>query len=83
ATIFADKVQTKQLCISDASGNPYCIDRATLDAYIASTPSLQAQPAPQPVVNTTPTLTSTPTPDQQPVVDTPVPVVDTSITTTQ
>lgn len=63
---FAGKVHTKELCVSDSSGET-CLTRAQLDALLESIGSKQAPasapapaPAPAPSVIETPVVTETP-----------------------
>jgi len=61
ASLFAEKVVTKELCVADDSGEETCITKAQLDALLsgavsgrpggASTPAPVVEPTPDPVVD--------------------------------
>ncbi len=81
--IFTTEVETKNLCVSDDSGEKTCITKSQLDALLLNaTVSPAPVPVPEPIPDPVPTPTPTPTPDPTPLPD-PVPVVPPTCTLPQ
>lgn len=66
--IFVEKVETKEICVSDESGEKTCITKAQLDALILNAdiqPVVQEEPEPELEPTPSPTPSPSPSPSQE------------------